>query len=60
LCGHTVEWSDIKQGLKSLQQVTFQEDGKLLAIRNGRWNVSFSEPFLEGVPLEIEKKEGPM
>jgi len=32
--GHVFEWSDIKQDLKSLQQVTVQENGKRLAIRS--------------------------
>ena len=32
--GHVFEWSDIKQDLKSLQQVTVEENGKRLAIRS--------------------------
>jgi transposase len=32
--GHVYEWSDIKQDLKALQQVTIEEDGKRLAIRS--------------------------
>jgi len=32
--GHVFEWSDIKQDLKSLQQITVQENGKRLAIRS--------------------------
>ena len=32
--GHVYEWSDIKQDLKTLQQVTIEEDGKRLAIRS--------------------------
>jgi transposase len=32
--GHIFEWSDIKQDLKALQQVTIEEDGKRLAIRS--------------------------
>jgi len=32
--GHVYEWSDIKQDLKALQQVTIDEDGKRLAIRS--------------------------
>ena len=32
--GHTFEWSDIKQDLKALQQVTIEENGKRLAIRS--------------------------
>jgi transposase len=31
--GHVFEWSDIKQDLKSLQQVTIEENGKPLSIR---------------------------
>jgi len=32
--GYTFEWSDIKQDLKALQQVTIEENGKRLAIRS--------------------------
>ena len=32
--GHVFEWSDIKQDLKALQQVTIEENGKRLAIRS--------------------------
>ena len=32
--GHDFEWSDIKQDLKALQQVTIEENGKRLAIRS--------------------------
>jgi transposase len=32
--GHVFEWSDIKQDLKALQQVTIKEDGKCFAIRS--------------------------
>jgi len=32
--GHIFEWSDIKQDLKALQQVTIEENGKCLAIRS--------------------------
>jgi transposase len=32
--GHVFEWSDIKQDLKALQQVTVEENGKRLAIRS--------------------------
>jgi len=32
--GHVFEWSDIKQDLKSLQQITVKENGKRLAIRS--------------------------
>jgi transposase len=31
--GHVLEWADIKQDLKALQQVTIEENGKRLAIR---------------------------
>jgi len=31
--GHIFEWSDIKQDLKALQQVTIEENGKRLSIR---------------------------
>jgi hypothetical protein len=31
--GHSFEWSDIKQDLKSLQEVTIEEEGKKLVIR---------------------------
>ncbi len=31
--GNSFEWSDIKQDLKSLQEVTIEEDGKRFAIR---------------------------
>jgi hypothetical protein len=31
--GHSFEWSDIKQDLKALQEVTIEENGKRLAIR---------------------------
>jgi len=32
--GHVFEWSDIKQDLKALQQVTLEESGKCFAIRS--------------------------
>jgi len=32
--GHDFEWSDIKQDLKALQQVTIEENGKRLSIRS--------------------------
>lgn len=32
--GHVFEWSDIKQDLKALQQVTIEESGKRFAIRS--------------------------
>ena len=32
--GHVFEWSDIKQDLKALQQVTIEEKGKRLSIRS--------------------------
>jgi len=32
--GHVFEWSDIKQDLKALQQVTIEENGKCLSIRS--------------------------
>jgi transposase len=32
--GHVFEWSDIRQDLKALQQVTLEEDGKRFAIRS--------------------------
>jgi hypothetical protein len=32
--GHSFEWADIKQDLKSLQEVTLEEKGKRLAIRS--------------------------
>jgi hypothetical protein len=32
--GHVFEWSDIKQDLKALQQVTLEEGGKCFAIRS--------------------------
>ena len=32
--GHIFEWSDIKQDLKALQQVTIEENGKRLGIRS--------------------------
>jgi len=32
--GHVFEWSDIKQDLKALQQVTIEEDGKCFTIRS--------------------------
>jgi transposase len=32
--GHLFEWSNIKQDLKALQQVTIEENGKRLAIRS--------------------------
>jgi transposase len=31
--GHSFEWSDIKQDLKSLQEITLEEEGKRLSIR---------------------------
>jgi transposase len=31
--GHSFEWSDIKQDLKSLQEMTLEEEGKRLSIR---------------------------
>jgi transposase len=31
--GHTFEWSEIKQDLKSLQEVTIEDNGKSLALR---------------------------
>ena len=38
--GHSFEWADIKQDLKSLQEITIEEKGKRLAIRNECWGVS--------------------
>lgn len=32
--GHTFEWSDIKQDLKALHEITIEEDGKRLALRS--------------------------
>jgi len=32
--GHRFEWADIKQDLKSLQEITIEEKGKRLAIRS--------------------------
>ena len=32
--GHVFEWSDIKQDLKALQQVSIEEDDKCYAIRS--------------------------
>ncbi|MDY6988979.1 MAG: IS1634 family transposase [Thermodesulfobacteriota bacterium] len=32
--GHVFEWSDIKQDLKAMQQVTIEENGKRLSIRS--------------------------
>jgi transposase len=32
--GHVFEWSDIKQDLKALNQVTIEEDGKRFIIRS--------------------------
>jgi transposase len=32
--GHTFEWSDIKQDLKALHEITIEEDGKKLALRS--------------------------
>lgn len=32
--GHNFEWSDIKQDLKSLQEITIKDNGKSLAIRS--------------------------
>jgi transposase len=32
--GHSFEWADIKQNLKSLQEITLEEKGKRLAIRS--------------------------
>jgi len=32
--GHSFEWADIKQDLKSLQEITLEEKGKRLAIRS--------------------------
>jgi len=32
--GHVFEWSDIKQDLKALQQVTIEEGDKCFAIRS--------------------------
>jgi len=32
--GHIFEWSDIKQDLKALQQVTIEENGKRLSVRS--------------------------
>ena len=34
LAGHVLEWADIKQDLKALQQVTIKENGRKLAIRS--------------------------
>ena len=33
VAGHCLEWSDIKQDLKSLQEVTIEDNGRSLAIR---------------------------
>jgi transposase len=32
--GHSLEWSDIKQDLKSLQEITIEDNGKCLSIRS--------------------------
>ena len=32
-CGHSFEWTDIKQDLKSLQEVVIEDNGKSLALR---------------------------
>jgi transposase len=32
--GHTFEWSDIKQDLKALHEITIEEEGKKLALRS--------------------------
>ena len=32
--GNSFEWADIKRGLKSLQEITIEENGKRLAIRS--------------------------
>lgn len=32
--GHTLEWSDIKQNLKTLQETVIEENGKRLAVRS--------------------------
>jgi transposase len=32
--GHDFEWADIKQGLKGLQEITIEDNGKKLAIRS--------------------------
>lgn len=34
LAGHVLEWADIKQDLKALQQVTIEENGRKMAIRS--------------------------
>ena len=34
VAGHVFEWSDIKQDLKAMQQVTIEENGKRLSIRS--------------------------
>lgn len=34
LAGHVFEWTDIKQDLKALQQVTIEEDSRRMAIRS--------------------------
>lgn len=34
LAGHILEWADIKQDLKALQQVTIEENGRKMAIRS--------------------------
>jgi len=34
MAGHNFEWSDIKQDLKSLQEITIKDNGKSLAIRS--------------------------
>jgi hypothetical protein len=31
--GHSLEWSDIKQDLKSLREITLEENDKRLAVR---------------------------
>ena len=33
-CGHFLEWSEIKQDLKALQQIVIEDNGKRLAIRS--------------------------
>jgi hypothetical protein len=32
--GHCFEWADIKQDLKALQEITIEDRGKTLTIRN--------------------------
>ncbi|SEM25035.1 hypothetical protein SAMN04489760_12937, partial [Syntrophus gentianae] len=55
--GHDFEWSDIKQDLKALQEVTLEDSGKKLAIRSECQGVCGKVFQAVGVALPLTIRE---